>query len=205
MKLEEILPFSIDCEIENGVFVPLLKKGTALPARKSTIVTTISDFQQSAEIHLVRRSDDETHETLCRLLLSGLKQLPKYKSRIRITVTAGTDGLLRVTLTDCAGKTSLSQVVCMFDEQSFHCTNGIIYGKITLRKRLTQLITELTRLKGTMTGTSDPLLYEEIESALKKAFYARTNGSYHELAAMHTILGTLIGEVSSRLEGERNE
>lgn len=89
-------------EIEDGSFVPILPKNTALPARRKREFTTVEDFQAAVEIHVLQTASitDDAIVSVGKFLLSGIRSAPKGQARIEVDFYIDEGDILKVRAKD---------------------------------------------------------------------------------------------------------
>lgn len=111
IALVDVTPLSLGVEIEGGIFVPIIPRNTPIPTSASRIFTTISDNQESVEIHILQgeRSLAKDNISLGRFELTGIRKAKKGEPRIEVKFEIDIDGILRVSAIDLT--TSASQKI----------------------------------------------------------------------------------------------
>ncbi|HAP43185.1 MAG TPA: hypothetical protein DD477_00915 [Spirochaetaceae bacterium] len=89
-------------EIEDGSFVPILPKNTALPARRKREFTTVEDFQTAVEIHVLQTASltDDQAVSVGKFLLPGIRKARKGQARIEIDFFIDESDILKVKARD---------------------------------------------------------------------------------------------------------
>jgi len=101
-KLEGILldltPLTLGIEFPKGRMRPIIPCNTAIPVSRNVIATTIKDYQQSMEIHVLQgeRPKAADDQTLGRFTLDGIPPAPRGVPQIEVTFDIDVTGLLSV-------------------------------------------------------------------------------------------------------------
>ncbi|MCS7299865.1 MAG: Hsp70 family protein [Spirochaetia bacterium] len=111
IALVDVTPLSLGVEIEGGIFVPIIPRNTPIPTAASRIFTTISDNQESVEIHILQgeRSLAKDNISLGKFELTGIRKAKKGEPRIEVKFEIDIDGILSVSAIDLT--TSASQKI----------------------------------------------------------------------------------------------
>lgn len=111
IALVDVTPLSLGVEIEGGIFVPIIPRNTPIPTSASRIFTTISDNQESVEIHILQgeRSLAKDNISLGKFELTGIRKAKKGEPRIEVKFEIDIDGILSVSAVDLT--TSASQKI----------------------------------------------------------------------------------------------
>ncbi|HTX71779.1 MAG TPA: Hsp70 family protein [Rectinemataceae bacterium] len=102
IRVRDVVSRSYGIEIDGDGFVPLIAKNSPVPASKSRVFTTVSDRQDSVEIHILQGESASAAENLSlgRFLLSGIREARKGEPRIRVDFRIDESDLLRVSAVD---------------------------------------------------------------------------------------------------------
>ena len=147
------------------ICVPLIKKNSPIPVKKSEVFYTLFDNQESVRICTYQGDeiDPEDNVKVGEFLISGLARVPEG-SEIVTTFELDTDGILHVTATEkCTGKSkqiSIDNATGRFNEEDMGRAKG----------KLVQLFSEETgseiKLEGTASVDDIPV---DVQKVLKKA------------------------------------
>lgn len=96
--LLDALPFSLGLETVGGVMTKLLDRNTTLPAYATQTFTTYTDDQDTVEIQIYQgeRAFACDNILLGQFELSGIPPAPRGQSRIAVSFTVDTNGILEV-------------------------------------------------------------------------------------------------------------
>ncbi|MGC8767042.1 MAG: molecular chaperone DnaK [Brevinematia bacterium] len=100
--LVDVTPLSLGVEIDGGIFVPIIPRNTPIPTSASRIFTTVTDNQESVEIHVLQgeRSLAKDNISLGKFELTGIRKAKKGEPRIEVKFEIDIDGILSVSAID---------------------------------------------------------------------------------------------------------
>ncbi len=100
--LLDVTPLSLGIETLGGVFTRMIERNTTIPTRKSTIFSTASDNQSTAEIHVLQgeREMAADNKSIGRFHLDGIPPAPRGVPQIEVTFDIDANGILHVTAKD---------------------------------------------------------------------------------------------------------
>eukprot|EP01062_Namystynia_karyoxenos_P082968 TRINITY_DN9445_c0_g2_i1.p1 TRINITY_DN9445_c0_g2~~TRINITY_DN9445_c0_g2_i1.p1 ORF type:complete len:648 (+),score=200.77 TRINITY_DN9445_c0_g2_i1:69-1946(+) len=100
--LIDVLPFSIGIESAGGIMMPLIRRGTAIPVKKTQVFSTYIDQQPEVCIQIF-----EGERVLCKdchklgaFQVRGLAPAPRGVPKIHVTFDVDANGILNVTAVD---------------------------------------------------------------------------------------------------------
>ncbi|GAB1432635.1 molecular chaperone DnaK [Spirochaetota bacterium] len=102
---------SFGLELDDGSFVPLIAKNAALPASGKRLFTTVEDYQQSVELHVLQSDSLYSTENPCsvgRFLLPGIRYAKKGEARIAVEFSIDEGDMLLVKARDLDTKSEQS-------------------------------------------------------------------------------------------------
>jgi molecular chaperone DnaK len=113
LTLLDITSLSLGVGIKGGIFAPLIKRNTKIPAKKSKDFTTITDRQTSVsvEVYQGERPMVEDNMSLGNFELTGLPKAPKGTPQIQVTFEIDANGIVEVTAKDLATGNAQSMIV----------------------------------------------------------------------------------------------
>jgi molecular chaperone DnaK len=193
-KVRDAVSRSFGLEIDGDVFIPLIPKNTAIPARKSRIFTTVADDQRTVEIHVLQGESKQVSENLSlgRFILSGIRSCKRGEPRINVEFSIDDDEILQVRARDLDSQLEQRVTIAMESE-------GLD------RRHLRSLIDRLASLADVAQG--DRTLEGELEETLGAAeklllnLEDDTDGSpdhRNGAAEMELTLRALIAEMEAR-------
>ena len=99
-------------EYREGVFVPIIRRGTALPARKAEAFTTVYDGQEAVDVRVYQGEAPLAEDNIFigNFLIEGLSDVPAG-NEIVMTLALDINGILEVTAVE--RRTGLSKSVTM--------------------------------------------------------------------------------------------
>ncbi|MCX8028467.1 MAG: Hsp70 family protein [Brevinematales bacterium] len=176
IALVDVTPLSLGVEIDGGIFIPIIHRNTPIPTSASRIFTTITDNQESVEIHILQgeRPLAKDNISLGKFELKGIRKAKKGEPRIEVRFQINIDGMLSVSAVDLS--TGASQTVHIKDRMilSDEEINKIIreseknkqkdeeIRKIGLLRSKYNMISSTIQEKITSIKESDRDLYREI-------------------------------------------
>jgi molecular chaperone DnaK len=102
LRVRDVVSRTYGVEADGGVFVPLIEKNCPVPASKSRVFTTVTDGQDSVEIHVLQGESPSASEDLSlgRFLLAGLRPAGAGEARVRVDFEIDESDMLRVSASD---------------------------------------------------------------------------------------------------------
>lgn len=100
--LLDVTPLGLGIETVGGVMATIVEANTTIPVRKSQNFSTVSDNQQTLDIHILQgdRPLSKDNRTLGFFNLSGIPLAPKGIPQIEVTFDIDVNGILNVTAKD---------------------------------------------------------------------------------------------------------
>ncbi len=102
--LLDVTPLTLGVEVLGGLREPLIERNTTIPAKKSKIFTTASDYQTAVTIHIVQgeRPMATDNVSLGMFNLDGIPPAPRGVPQIEVTFDIDANGILHVGAKDLA-------------------------------------------------------------------------------------------------------
>lgn len=102
MHIHDAVSRSFGVEIDGDESVILIPKNTVLPAVKNRIFTTVSDNQETVEIHVIQGEFHKASEnvSLGRFILGGIRKGKRGEPRIELEFSIDRDEILHVSARD---------------------------------------------------------------------------------------------------------
>lgn len=96
--LLDSIPLSLGVQAKGNIFVKLIERGSAIPTKKSKIFTTVTDNQETVEIHVLQGEREIASEniSLGRFELVGIPPAPKGVPQIEVTFDINANGIVSV-------------------------------------------------------------------------------------------------------------
>jgi len=151
LKVQDVVSRSYGVEADGGVFVPLIKKNSPVPSSRSRVFTTVSDGQDSVEIHVLQGESREASEDLSlgRFLLTGIKPAKAGVPRVKVDFTIDESDMLLVSASDL--ETGAEQAISIADVgrgASDESTEELSRKTALLAKRIEELRSGLALERG---------------------------------------------------------
>lgn len=115
LSFTDVCSRTFGLEIEGGRFVPLIHKNEALPATGRRVFTTVEDYQQSVELHVLQADElNEGHTvSVSRFLLPGIRRALQGEPSIGVEFAIDEGDMLMVRARD--NDTGSEQTIVVFD------------------------------------------------------------------------------------------
>lgn len=96
--LLDSIPLSLGVATKGNLFVKLIERGSAIPTKKSRIFTTVTDNQESVEVHVLQGEREIASEniSLGKFELVGIPPAPKGLPQIEVTFDINANGIVSV-------------------------------------------------------------------------------------------------------------
>jgi molecular chaperone DnaK len=100
--LMDVAPYTMGIESAGGVFTPIIRRNTLIPASESRTFSTTRDGQDVVSIHVLMGEGRWSREnrSLCRFDLVGIHPSPRGTPRIDVQFDVDVDGLVNVAARD---------------------------------------------------------------------------------------------------------
>ncbi|HUX42244.1 MAG TPA: Hsp70 family protein [Rectinemataceae bacterium] len=117
LQVRDVVSRTYGVEIDGGRFVPLIRKNSPVPASKQRMFTTVSDDQDSVEVHVLQGESARVADNLSlgRFLLAGLRPARAGAPRIQVDFTIDESDILHVSARDL--ETGIEQAIRIVDLQ----------------------------------------------------------------------------------------
>ncbi|UER68012.1 Hsp70 family protein [Borrelia sp. BU AG58] len=102
INFKDITPYSLGIETRNDGFFTLIKRNTPLPACERKIFTTINDYQEEIEIHVLQGEHGRSslNYSIGRFFFSNIQKALKGIPKIEILFSLDESGILNVAAMD---------------------------------------------------------------------------------------------------------
>jgi molecular chaperone DnaK len=199
LHVRDVVARSYGVEADKGVFIPLIRKNSPVPVVKSRTFTTVTDHQDSVEIHILQGESPLASENLSlgRFLLSGIRAARAGEPRIRVDFEIDESDMLHVSARDL--DTGAAQTINI---PSRACDGSDIPLE-ELKKKTRVLMQRLDELRIGL--KLERGLEAEIEEVLKKARSLEEKANPSELGLVRAELEGLVGEILARRAEARED
>lgn len=100
--LVDVTPLTLGVETEGGMVSVVIDRNSVVPVTESKMFTTVTDNQDSVEIHIVQgeRAFVKDNISLGKFELQNIRKAPKGEPRIEVKFDIDVNGILHVSATD---------------------------------------------------------------------------------------------------------
>jgi molecular chaperone DnaK len=108
--LLDVTPLSLGIETHGGLFTRLIDRNSTIPTKVTQIFTTVSDNQDTVEIHCLQgeREIAAENRSLGRFEMDGVPPAPRGVPQIEVTFAIDSNGIVNVSARDMATNQSQS-------------------------------------------------------------------------------------------------
>ncbi|MBZ0112448.1 MAG: molecular chaperone DnaK [Thermoanaerobaculia bacterium] len=108
--LLDVTPLSLGIETHGGLFTRLIERNSTIPTKTNQIVTTVSDNQDTVQIHVLQgeREIAAENRSLGDFELEGIPPAPRGVPQIDVTFAIDSNGIVNVSARDMATDQSQS-------------------------------------------------------------------------------------------------
>jgi molecular chaperone DnaK len=199
LHIRDVVSRTYGVEAEGGVFIPLIRKNSPVPVVKSRTFTTVSDRQDSVEIHVLQGESPAASEniSLGRFLLSGIRAAKAGEPRIRVDFEIDESDMLHVSARDL--DTGAAQTVSI-PSRGY---DGAVDPPEVLEKKTAVLVQRLEELR--MGLDLERGLQAELDDVVQRARSAQTGSKAPDLGMIRMELEALVGELLARRAEARED
>lgn len=202
IEIQDVTSHSLGVEIDDGTFIPIIKKNSPLPSIEFKTFTTVADNQRTVEIKILegekyRASDNSPYG---RFLLSGIRIGKKGDPRIKVAFKVDPDGLLHVKAKDM--DTGIRQNIVFTSSVKDSGSRSEEEERLILEKRVHSLISRVNGLNRLSPVSYDYDFQFEIREVLFSAGTALAERDYDELWEAKISLESIVGELNALLDAE---
>ncbi|MBN2655473.1 MAG: Hsp70 family protein [Spirochaetales bacterium] len=202
IEIQDVTSHSLGVEIDDGTFIPIIRKNSPLPSIQFKTFTTVADNQRSVEIKILEGEHRRAslNSPYGRFLLSGIRQGRRGDARIKVAFKVDTDGLLHVKAKDM--DTGIRQNIIFTSSVMDSGSRSEDEELIILEKRVHSLINRVQGL-----NKMSPLSYDfnfqfEIREVLSSAGQSLQDRDSEGLWEAKTALESIAAELNAILDGE---
>lgn len=199
-----------DGEMREDLFVPLIRRGTALPAKKGDAFATVYDGQEAVDIRIYQGEAPLAQDNIFigNFLVEGLRDSPAG-NQIILTLALDLDGLLEVTAVE--KRTGLSKTVTMETDNGkapmdlnavrehlsaafgqAPATAGNASQVTDAKQSLINTAKDLRKRAGVLLDNIDPTDAQELRTLLADSQTAVSDGNTEKLAQLNESLSDML-------------
>jgi molecular chaperone DnaK len=200
----------LDGQMREDIFVPLIRRGTALPAKKGDAFATMFDGQKAVDVRIFQGEAPLAEDNIFigNFLVEGLSDRPAG-NEIVLTLALDLDGLLEVTAVE--KRTGLSKTVTM-ETDNGHAPLDLNAARENLsaalgqappttadatqtadaKQTLINAAKDLRKRAGVLLDNIDPTDAQELRSLLADSQKAVSNGDADKLAQLNESLSDML-------------
>lgn len=214
--LVDVTPLTLGIETLGGVTTKLIPRNTAIPAAKTEIFSTASDFQTAVEIHVLQgeREMARDNKTLGKFILTDIPPAPRGIPQIEVTFDIDSNGILTVTAKDKATNKSQNIKITATTNLSKADVDSMVKESekyieedkkrrevIEERNRLDQIVYQAEKMLKDAGDKVDPATKKKMEDAIAKAKEALKSEDKDKIKAEADSLTNALYDASSKMYG----
>jgi len=200
IRVRDVVSRSYGLEVDGGAFIPLIRKNSPVPSTHSRVFTTVSDGQDSVEIHVLQGESKIADEnvSLGRFLLVGIHPAKAGSPRVKVDFTIDESDMLHVAAVD--QESGSEQAISIADIGRGASDDS----REELAKKASLLVARLDELR---TGLDlERGLVAELDDIRRRTLSALESDSREgEFRMIKAELEGLVGELLARRTEARNE
>jgi molecular chaperone DnaK len=202
IEICDVTSHSLGVEIDDGSFIPIIRKNSSLPSIHFKTFTTVTDNQRSVEIKILEGENYNASQNspYGRFLLSGIRNGKKGDPRIKVAFKVDHDGLLHVKAKDL--DTGVRQNIIFTSSFLDSGSRSIEEERLILEKRVHSLINRVNGLNKITPFSYDTDFQFEIREVLFMAGNALKEKNYEDLWEAKISLESIVAELNAILDGE---
>ncbi|MDQ2939552.1 MAG: Hsp70 family protein, partial [Actinomycetota bacterium] len=182
--LLDVTPLSMGIETHGGLFTRLIERNSTIPTKVTQIFTTVSDNQDTVEIHCLQgeREIASENRSLGRFEMDGIPPAPRGVPQVEVTFAIDSNGIVNVSARDMAtnqsqsiqinpaGGLSKDEVERLVDEARTHANEDADRREVRRHKnRLEGLIYTCDRVFEQLREGMEPQEQKKLAQVLLKA------------------------------------
>jgi len=177
-------PCSIGVEIDGGAIINLVAKGARVPVRARKLFTTVNDWQEAVEVHIIAYSGGFEAVSIGTFLLAGIRRGDKGEPRIEISIELDADGLIHASARDLDTKAG--------QEATF----PRVPAKGELVSQRARLFSLAHRLQKESRGLPPSMAMKaEVDELVARSYASLGRNDVNEMMECAEVLETLLGEI----------
>lgn len=182
----ERAPCSIGIEIDGGGIINLVAKGARVPVRARMLFTTVNDWQEAVEVHIIAYSGGFEAVSIGTFLLAGIRRGDRGEPRIEISIELDADGLIHASARDLDTKAGQEATFPRVPAKGeLVCQRTRLYS---LAHRLQREFLALPPSRGTG-------MKAEVDELVARSYASLGRNDVNEMMGCAEVLETLLGEI----------
>jgi molecular chaperone DnaK len=177
-------PCFIGVEIDGGAIINLIAKGARVPVRARKLFTTVNDWQEAVEVHIIAYSGGFEAVSIGTFLLAGIRRGDRGKPRIEISIELDADGLIHASARDLDTKAGQEATFPRIPARG---------EVISQRTRLYSLAHRLQREMNALPPSMG--MKAEVEELVARSYASLGKSDVNEMMGCAEVLETLLGEI----------
>jgi molecular chaperone DnaK len=202
MRVRDVVSRSYGVEIDGGAFISLVRKNSPVPSTYSRVFTTVSDNQDSVEIHVLQGESKLASEDLSlgKFLLAGIRPAKAGLPRIKVDFSIDESDMLHVSAVDLGSGAEQAITIADIGRGASGESAEVLARKTSLLvDRIAELRSGLKLERGLESELDDAVLRARriLDSSSKRA--------EGEIRMLKAELEGLVGELLARRSEARSD
>jgi len=202
MRVRDVVSRSYGVEIDGGAFIPLVRKNSPVPSTYSRVFTTVSDDQDSVEIHVLQGESKLASEDLSlgKFLLAGIRPAKAGLPRIKVDFAIDESDMLHVSAVDLGSGAEQAISIADIGRGASDESGEVLARKTSL---LVERIAELRLGLKLERGLESEL--DEATLRARRILDSSPKGAEGEIRMLKAELEGLVGELLARRSEARSD
>ena len=202
MRVRDVVSRSYGVEIDGGAFIPLVRKNSPVPSTYSRVFTTVSDDQDSVEIHVLQGESKLASEDLSlgKFLLAGIRPAKAGLPRINVDFSIDESDMLHVSAVDLGSGAEQAISIADIGRGASGESGEVLARKTSL---LVDRIAELRSGLKLERGLESEL--DEATLRARRILDSSSKGAEGEIRMLKAELEGLVGELLARRSEARSD
>jgi molecular chaperone DnaK len=202
MRVLDVVSRSYGVEIDGGAFIPLVRKNCPVPSSYSRVFTTVSDDQDSVEIHVLQGESKLASEDLSlgKFLLAGIRPAKAGLPRIKVDFSIDESDMLHVSAIDLGSGAEQAISIADIGRGASDESSEVLARKTSLLvDRIAELRSDLKLERGLESELDDAIL------RARRVQDSSSKGAEGEIRMLKAELEGLVGELLARRSEARSD